>query len=730
MFPFIKPEKKIIYHCDLCNKQITNTSDNTYKLCNDCFKKKIMDLMIVFYLDFKKIKKKQSFKNFIEFKPMKINGIENNFSKTIYYYNQNVNNKLSLNSILEEIKNNICANCFKSLSTNKKKLPCNCTFCNEKCLRTFLTNKVNYTYKQDKKGINEYICLCGSEYNLEQIDSLICIFNNMNIDNNNLLNEIKNLKIMIKNSIENQNSLQSKIIDYNRIISQQENIIRMNTSKLNEHDNKLSNILLSFNNYLQIQDKSTAILNECQNRIENSLVHNETFNEFKNNILQSNQNLNEKIASVENINERLNNFFNDMKNEHKNFQNYTIEKLKNIIEKQDNSLLNYKQENLNIINNNNETYLKKINQLKSLLDLNENNLNDEIKSRKKEKEKILKDVNDLLKQNEIKFQKVEKNALEQEKNLIKLQKDYANTFQQLIQENQEKNNNQIESLKNLIDGGLTKLKNEFQDILNNVKENLNILRTDYNENKTTIEELEAYLKENVKNLSENYNEIINNQNKINENVKKSYENQDTILKDIDKKFKDAYTNLSKRYDIEFKNFKEKVNNRIGTMTEKNTKDINDLFDKYGQIQQMLHLSNNENNKENKLAQSAPNLNNQIDEENYDIKLNKLNNSLYEVENKVKKNLEEDLEKIRDKFKTNLDNYSNIVNDTLEKKINVLMSDLDEKFNNYKTINDGILQGYIVESEKRTQTKLDNELNEIKNAIKELYSKNEELMNKI
>ena len=200
LFPFIKPEKKIIYHCNLCNKPITNTSDNTYNLCNECFKKKIMELMIMFYQDFKKIKKKQSFKNFIEFKPMKINGIENNFSKTIYYYNQNVNNKLSLNSIVEEIKNNICANCFKSLSTNKKKLPCNCTFCNEKCLRMFLTKKVNYTYKQDKKGINEYICLCGSEYNLEQIDSLICIFNNMNIDNNNLLHEINKL-LLYKRSL-------------------------------------------------------------------------------------------------------------------------------------------------------------------------------------------------------------------------------------------------------------------------------------------------------------------------------------------------------------------------------------------------------------------------------------------------------------------------------------------------------------------------------------------------
>ena len=64
----------------------------------------------------------------------------------------------------------------------------------------FLTNKVNYTYKQDKKGINEYICLCGSEYNLEQIDSLICIFNNNNIDNNNLLNEINKL-LLYKRSL-------------------------------------------------------------------------------------------------------------------------------------------------------------------------------------------------------------------------------------------------------------------------------------------------------------------------------------------------------------------------------------------------------------------------------------------------------------------------------------------------------------------------------------------------
>ena len=53
-----------------------------------------------------------------------------------------------------------------------------------------------------------------------------------------IMNEIKSIKQIIKTQFENQNELQSKIIDYNKIISQQENIIRLNNLKLSEHDTK------------------------------------------------------------------------------------------------------------------------------------------------------------------------------------------------------------------------------------------------------------------------------------------------------------------------------------------------------------------------------------------------------------------------------------------------------------------------------------------------------------
>ena len=70
--------------------------------------------------------------------------------------------------------------------------------------------------------------------------------------NDDLYNEIKQIKAMLAKSFDNQNEMQTKIIEYNKIISEQENIIRLNNIKLNEHDSKLTEILLSFNNYLQL----------------------------------------------------------------------------------------------------------------------------------------------------------------------------------------------------------------------------------------------------------------------------------------------------------------------------------------------------------------------------------------------------------------------------------------------------------------------------------------------
>ena len=116
--------------------------------------------------------------------------------------------------------------------------------------------------------------------------------NNVNTFGSDVYKEIQNLKNLISKSFQNQSEMQEKIIEYNKIIAEQEKIIRINNIKLNEHDSKLTEILLSFNNYLQLNEKSSTIVNEVQKRLE-ECVKNLDFNELKGTVYTFNKN-NEK----------------------------------------------------------------------------------------------------------------------------------------------------------------------------------------------------------------------------------------------------------------------------------------------------------------------------------------------------------------------------------------------------------------------------------------------------
>ena len=63
-----------------------------------------------------------------------------------------------------------------------------------------------------------------------------------NVSSNQILNEINNLKMILTRTMKNQTETQNKIMEYDKIINEQENIIRLNNLKLNEHDNKLTEI--------------------------------------------------------------------------------------------------------------------------------------------------------------------------------------------------------------------------------------------------------------------------------------------------------------------------------------------------------------------------------------------------------------------------------------------------------------------------------------------------------
>jgi len=86
---------------------------------------------------------------------------------------------------------------------------------------------------------------------------------NANSDNENvIIAEINNLKKLVKKLYEGQTDTQMRLNDYSKIFSEHDTISRINNLKINEHDTKITEILMSFNNYLSLNDQSTKALND------------------------------------------------------------------------------------------------------------------------------------------------------------------------------------------------------------------------------------------------------------------------------------------------------------------------------------------------------------------------------------------------------------------------------------------------------------------------------------
>jgi len=534
-------------------------------------------------------------------------------------------------------------------------------------------------------------------------------------NNNFIINEIKNIKQLIKNQYQNQNELQNKIIDYNRIISQQENIIRMNSSKINEQDTKLTNILMSFNNYLKFQEKTTGIINDCQNKIENSLLPINVFTEFKNNILSNNEILDDKIANLFNLNDKTNTFINGVKQENGNFQQFALGKIKLIEDKFDSAMNDIKSENMNFIKQQSENMNQKIGQLKKLIDLVEINLNEEVKNRKMQNEKFFSDISKLLSIYDEKFKKVEKDSLETEKNLIAMIKDYVKTLNDLINKNQDNTNTEFSSIRSIMEGGFIKIENEANKEYAAIKENFSLLKADINEQRTIIDELESYLKDSIKSMNENLNKNIEDVKKINDKINSDNNDFEKFKNDNENLIESKIKNLQDVYNSNFKLMKAEFEKNYTTLIEQNSKNIIDLFEKNNQIQDLIYKLAESENPEmaNLLKSNLKNGNNNI---------GNLNTKFDNTMNKIRNEYEEDLKKLKDMVNQNMENLSNIINDTLEKKIEILTSDVREQYNKYQSLMDGRIQTYIFESEKRLGDKYDKDIEKMHNAIEELFTK--------
>ena len=299
--------------------------------------------------------------------------------------------------------------------------------------------------------------------------------NNPNINNTSansqIYHEINNLKMMLSKSIQNQNEMQNKIIEYNKIINEQENIIRLNNLKLNEHDNKLTEILLSFNNYLQLNEKTSVIINDVQKKMDN-FVNNTEFTDLKSTMYNLNKVNESKINEMSNIYQDMSNKLNEMGKENENYQKFTLEKLKTIQKDSMDTRLQQQNELIKMEDSKENRINAQFSQIKNFLSLTDKNIKEETEFRKNMINDLRNEVLNIFAQKDDQICKLEKTQLETEKNLISLNKDYITSFNELINKHNEKYNYELKSIRSLIEAGLTKVDIKMEKDLKVYEENL------------------------------------------------------------------------------------------------------------------------------------------------------------------------------------------------------------------------------------------------------------------
>ena len=677
----------------------------------------------------------RDYKKFLEIQ--KMNNGANNFTNT--NSNNNTNNNLNLNGInlntlninQQTNSNNNPMNTTTNSNNNRvpfvytpmKRPPTGDNTQNTRIRTNILDNNSYTNLNRPSSQSSNYN---NNLNNLEEINSNT----NNTSSNNQIYHEINNLKMMLSKSMQNQNEMQNKIIEYNKIINEQENIIRLNNLKLNEHDNKLTEILLSFNNYLQLNEKTSVIIGDVQKKMD-TFVNNTEFTDLKSTMYNLNKANESKINEMSSIYEDMSNKLNEMGKENENYQKFTLEKLKTIQKdsmdtriQQQNELIKMEDSKENRIN-------AQFSQIKNLLSLTDKNLKEETEFRKNMINDLRNEVLNIFAKKDDQICKLEKTQLETEKNLISLNKDYITSFNELINKHNEKYNYELKSIRSLIEAGLTKVDTKMEKDLKVYEENLTILKSNILEQKTNIANLDTFIRDSL-------NEI-ENKMEVSKGTNSDYFNKFDLLSTSFKQFmeeslniintknKETQDNLKKLLEDEIK----KINDKINLNYEQYDKHFNDIDEKLkdisGQIITIgklgkLDLKNFEN------GENSDNLNGnkifirEFVKSVYDEDIKALKATFDGYEKELLNNMNNKIEESKTKFALDQTENMKKIEEMFGKKVDETYEKIMNDIKNKDDIMDGKVQEYIVESELRVTKKYDENIKKIEEDLESLTLK--------
>ena len=330
--------------------------------------------------------------------------------------------------------------------------------------------------------------------------------------------------------------------------------------------------------------------------------------------------------------------------------------------------------------------------------------------------------------------KLERNQLETEKNLISLNKDYIQSFNELINKNNEKYNYELKSIRSLIEAGLTKVDIKMEKDLKTYEENLTILKSNILEQKTNIANLDTFLKESINDIE--------NKMELSKGTNNDYFNKFDLLSNSFKQFMEESLNIintkTKEVDDNLKKLIgeeiNKLDDKFRKNSEQSEKHFNDIDEKIIEIKEQLiniikegkfdDIKNIKGNGNDINISNSPNkiLIQEFVQKICDENIENLKKIFNEYQQELLNNMNVKNEETKSKFALEQKDNMNKLEEIFSKKVDdihiKLMNDIKEK----EDIKDGKVQEYIVESELRITKKYDEIIRNIKEDLESLTIK--------
>ena len=461
------------------------------------------------------------------------------------------------------------------------------------------------------------------------------------------------------------------------------------------------------------------IINDSQKKMDN-FVKGTDFIDLKSTMYTLNKENENKINELTTLCGDLDNRMTEMGKENEGYQKFTLEKMKQIQKDSMETRLQQQNELIKMEDAKDNRINAQFSQLKNLISINDKNIKEEQEFRKTMINDLRNEILNIFAEKDDQLSKLERNQLETEKNLISLNKDYIQSFNELINKNNEKYNYELKSIRSLIEVGLTKVDIKMEKDLKTYEENLTILKSNILEQKTNIANLDTFIKESINDIENKMelakgtsNDYFSKFDLLSSSFKQFMEESLNI---INTKTKEVNDNLNKLLNEEV----QKLEDKFKTNADQNEKHFNDIDEKVIEMKEQLitiikagkfddfkNITNGNVNDIN--IKNSPNkiLIQEFVQKICDENIQTLKVTFNEYEQELLNNMNTKNEEIKAKFsleqKDNMKKIEDIFGKRIDEVNEKIMKDIKEK----EEIRDGKVQEYIVESELRITKKYDN-----------------------